>query len=122
MDFGLLSIVSAVIWLVVGGAFLVIPRQWVAPFEVNLGREGAFIGRLLGAAFLSLAVLDFLGRDTGDDVAQRAIAFANVVANGLTGALHVADLLGDGVLNAHAWGLVALTTALTVGWLLIGLG
>lgn len=122
MDFGALALVQAIIWLIVGGAFLVVPRQWVAPFDVQLGPEGAFVARLLGASFLSLAVLDFFGRDRSDQVAQRPIVYANIVANGLTGALHVADLLRGGLLNARAWGLVALTAALTAGWLLIGLG
>ena len=123
MNFGALAIIQAVIWLIVGGAFLVIPRQWVAPFEVQLGRDGAFLGRLLGASFVSLAVLCFFGRDVGDPGARQAIAFANIAANGLTGALHVADLVGGGgLLNSRAWGLVALTAALTVGWVLFGLG
>jgi hypothetical protein len=30
MDFGTLALVQAVVWVVVGAAFLAIPRQWVA--------------------------------------------------------------------------------------------
>lgn len=121
MDYGTLAIVQAVVWLIVGGAFLAIPRQWVAPFEVRMDPESVFFARLLGAAFLSLAVLDFIGKDTTDIVGRQAIAYANIFANGLSAALHVGDLVGKGVLNRRAWGLVALTTMLAVAWLVIGL-
>ena len=120
MDFGLLAVAQAVVWLIVGGAFLVVPRQWVAAFEVRLGPEAVLLARLFGAAVLSLAVVDFLGRDA-TDTAVPAIAFANLTANGLSAILHAADQLGGRVLNARTWGVVALNGVFAILWLLAGL-
>jgi hypothetical protein len=120
MDFGLLATVQSVVWLIVGGAFLLAPRQWVAPFNVQLGPEAVVLARLFGSALLSLAVLDFLGRDA-TDTAVPAIAFANATANGLSALLHAVDQLGARVLNALGWGVVALNGVFAVLWLLAAL-
>lgn len=120
MDFALLATVQAIVFLIVGGAFLTIPRQWVAPFGVRLGPEAVLPARLFGAALLSLAVLDFLGRDATDS-AVPAIAFANATVNGLSAVLHAADQLGGRVLNALGWGVTVLNGVFAILWLLAGL-
>ena len=120
MDFGILAIVQAVVFLIVGGAFLTVPRQWVAVFEVRLGPEAVLLARLFGAALLSLAALDFLGRDA-TDTAVPAIALANATANGLSAVLHAADQFGSRVLNARTWGVAVLNGVFAILWVLAGI-
>ncbi len=121
MDFGAIATIQAVIWLIVGAAFLLVPARWVAPLGVTLGSEGVFVARLLGAAFLSLGVLDWVGREVTEAVAIRAIAYANITANAIQSALHVLDLVRGGVTNSRAWGLVILPAVLAVAWLVVAL-
>ncbi len=119
MDFGTVAFVQAIVWTIVGAAFLAIPRQWVAPFGTQMGVEATFFGRLLGSVFLSLAVLCWLGRETADATAQNAIALANLAANGLPAVLHAIVVIRGEVINARGWGLVALTGVLAVAWALV---
>ena len=121
MDFATLALVQAVIWVVVGAAFLAVPRQWVAPFGTRMDVEATFFGRLLGAAFMSLGVLCWFGRDTSDPTAQQAIAYANLAVNGLGAVLHAIVVARGQVLNARGWGLVVLNVALAVAWLVVAL-
>ena len=119
MNFANLVLVQAVVWVVVGAAFLLIPRQWVAPFGTRMDAEATFFGRLLGTSFLSLAVLCWLGRDTGDAAAQQAIAYTNLAANGMGAVLHAIVVIRGEVINARGWALVVLTGALAVAWALV---
>src|SRR5687767_9396272 len=121
MAFGILALVQGVVWVVVGAAFLAIPRQWVAPFGTRMDIEAAFFGRLLGASFLSFAILCWFGREIGDGTAQQAIAYANATANGVAAALHAIAVMRGEVINARGWGLVVLTGALAVAWIVVAL-
>jgi hypothetical protein len=121
MNFANLVLVQAVVWVVVGAAFLAIPRQWVAPFGTRMDVEAAFFGRLLGTSFLSFAILCWFGRDTGEATAQQAIAYTNLAANGMAAVLHAIAVIRGEVINARGWGLVVLTGALAVAWVVVAL-
>ena len=121
MDFATLALVQAAIWVVVGAAFLAIPRQWVAPFGTRMDAEAAFFGRLLGASFLSFGLLCWFGRDASAVPAQQAIAYANLAVNGFGAVLHAIAALRGQVVNTRAWGLVVLNGLLAVAWLVVAL-
>lgn len=121
MDFGIVALIQAVVWTIVGVGFLAVPRQWVAPFGSRMDDTGAFVGRALGAAYLGLAVLLWLGRGTDDVPAQQAIAYANLVTNGLLAIVHALAIPRGDVINARGWVLVALTGLLAIGWALVAL-
>jgi len=121
MDFGTVALVQAVVGAIVGAAFLVVPRQWVAPFGMRMDDTAAFLGRMLGAALLGLAVLCWLGRESTDPAAQRAIAYANLVPNAIGAILYALAIARREVVNARGWGLVVLLGAMAVAWALIAL-
>lgn len=121
MDFGTVALVQAVVWTIVGAAFLVVPRQWVAPFGTRMDDTAEFLGRMLGAAFLGLAVLCWLGRGTADTAGQDAIAYANLVPNAVGAIVHALVIVRGDVINARGWGLVVLLGALAVAWALVAL-
>ena len=63
MNESLLLTIQAVVWMVVGLAFIFIPIRWSAPFDFPLDRSGVFFARLAGSVFVGFAVLDWLARD-----------------------------------------------------------
>jgi hypothetical protein len=120
-DFATVALIQALVWLVVGAAFLTVPRQWVAPFGTRMDATSDMFGRLLGSAFLGFAVLCWLGRETDDAAAQQAIVWANLVLNGLAAVVHGRAAVRGEVINARGWGLVALTGILAVVWAVVSL-
>ena len=65
MDLSLLLAIQAFIFLIVGLAFLLVPRQYVAPFEMRIDDGSVFFARLVGSAYLAIAALDWLSRGSG---------------------------------------------------------
>lgn len=122
MDFATVALIQAIVWLVVGAAFVAVPRQWVAPLGTRMDATGEMFGRLLGSAFLGFAVLCWWGRETDDGAAQQAIVWANVVLNGLGAVIHALAATRGEVINTRGWGLVALNGASAAAWGLVGLG
>lgn len=121
MDFPTVALIQAVVWLVVGAAFLAVPRRWVAPFGTRMDATSDMFGRLLGSAFLGFAVLCWFGREAADTAAQQAIVWSNLVLNGLAAVIHARAVVRGEVLNARGWGLVALTGVFAVVWAIVAL-
>lgn len=121
MDFGTVALIQAIVWVIVGAAFLLIPRQFVAPFGSPMNATADLLGRLLGSAFLSFAVLCWLGREAGDASAQAAVVFPNLLLNALSAVLHTAAVLRGEAINRLGWGIVGLNAALTIAWALVAL-
>lgn len=122
MDFATVGLIQAIVWLVVGTAFVAVPRHWVAPLGTRLDASGEMFGRLLGSAFLGFAVLTWFGRETDDGAAQQAIIWSNLVVNALGAVIHALAALRGEVINARGWGLVGLNGAFAVAWGLMVLG
>lgn len=119
MDFALMATIQAVVVVVIGTAFLVVPRVWVSPFGTVMHADGEWFGRLLGATLLGFAVLSWVGRETADELAQQAIAWGSLVANGIAAPLHVPRVAGAEILNARGWAIFALLAAIAIGWVAV---
>ena len=115
MDVSLLLTVQTVIWLVVGLAFLAVPRLWVAPFGMRLDAGAVFFARLVGSAYLGLAIVTWLGRGAEAGFVD-ALALANLVTNGASATIHVQAVV-TGLHNRIGWGPAALLISLTAAWL-----
>lgn len=109
--------VTAVVALLFGLAFVLVPSQTLALYDVTLDAAGLFIARLLGSAFLMFAVVSWLVRNVGPSPERQAIALAFFVGDTVA---FVASLLVqlEGVVNALGWSTVAiyLILALAFGW------
>jgi hypothetical protein len=101
--------------LVTGLAALIVPAQLAAVFGVALDDVGLSQTRLLGGAYLGYAAILWFGRDVGDDAAQRAIAFGNLVSWAIALVVTVAGLV-TGLAGAQSWLLVVLEVVFTAAW------
>lgn len=109
--------ISAVIALAFGLAFVFIPAQLTAIYNVQLNAGGAFIGQLFGAALLGFGVLNWLGRSVNDATGRQALVTANLLGNtvGFVIAL-IAQLHGGTGVNALGWSTVAIYLLLTAAF------
>ena len=65
-------IVSAIVALIFGLAFVLFPQQTTALYGVDLTEGGIFIGRLLGAALLTFFVMGWMVRNAAPSPERRA--------------------------------------------------
>ena len=84
-------------------------------FGTTIDTVAAYEGRLLGAAYVGYALVNFLTRGSVDLVTRRAIVAANVVAWGI-GFVVLALAQREGLSNSLGWTSVTVAAAFTVAW------
>lgn len=106
---------KSVISLFFGVAFLLVPIQVMAIYNLSLDAGGALITRLLGAAFIMLGIWLAMARDVDEPAARRAVCVSSVVADTIA-AVVVALTLLSGVGNWLGWTNVILYALLALGF------
>lgn len=108
-------IVNAIVALIFGLAFVLVPGQTTALYDVNLGEGGQFVARLFGAALLAFFVLSWMVRNASPSPERRAIVLAFVVGDAIG---FVASLLAQlsGITNALGWSTVAIYLILALAF------
>jgi hypothetical protein len=106
---------AAVVAAIFGLAFVLVPTQTLALYDMSVDEAGLFMTRLLGAAFLGFAIINWLVRDAGPSRERQAIALALFVSLGVG---FISSLLGQlaGVANALGWLTVALYLVFSLGF------
>lgn len=115
MKHGLFMTIAAILALIFGLAFLLVPAQFLGLYGLSLDPSFQWIARYLGSAFAGLAVLTWMGRNVPSGPALRAILMGDFVVS-LTGlVVAVLDrLYGEG--NSLVWLTVVLYLLLTLGF------
>ena len=117
MKLSTLLTINAIVAILFGLGFLLIPDTLLSWYAVDLPVAGIFISRLLGAAFVAFATVSWEVRaaeSAADSSALRAILLAFFIGD-ILGALISLIYQVDGVANALGWTTVIL-------YLLLGLG
>ena len=114
MKFRTLMVLKALVCLVFGVLFLVVPAQAMSLFGVTLDAGGVFAIRLYGAALVGNLLLCWFARGAGPSEALRAIVLALFVYDAIGFVVALVGVL-TGVMNAM--GLVAVLI-----YLLLALG
>jgi len=110
-----LMIIKALVTLIFGVGFVLVPKAVMSLYGVTLDPAGAMMTQFVGAAFLLLSVVLWLARNAPySEVTLRALVLAIVIGDTIG---FIVALLAQlsGVLNALGWLNVAL-------WLLLALG
>ena len=115
MKLGTLLVITAVVSIVFGIAFILAPEQLLALYGMKVPAAGLFLGRLFGAALVTVGLIDWLARDFTDAAAQHAVVLPGLVG---TAVGFVVALLGQlgGVSNALGWTTVAIYGLLALGF------
>ena len=109
--------VSAILAFIFGLGNLLIPRQVVSFYNVELTPAGAFIAQLYGATLLGFGVLNWLARGFNDNGVQQAVVMGNLVGDALGFIFSLIGQLGGvpGV-NALGWSTVLIYLLLALGF------
>ena len=110
-----LLVLNAVIAIVYGIAFLLIPGSVLAMYGAAPGPQINLTGQFFAVELIHVGVLAWLIRNVSDGLAQRAIIIAGLVANfiGL-----VVSLIGTltGVVSSFGWSAVVIYVVLALGY------
>jgi len=107
--------VKAIVCIVFGLGFVILPSVVMNLYDVKLGEGGVYMTRLLGQAFILLSLLLWLVRNTDEAATRRAFALAVFVGD-LIG--FVISLQGQlaGSVNALGWVTVIIYLVLALGF------
>jgi len=110
-----LLVLNAVIAIVYGIAFLLIPGSVLAMYGAAPGPQINLTGQFFAVELIHVGVLAWLIRNVSDGLAQRAIIIAGLVAN-LIGL--VVSLIGTltGVVSSFGWSAVVIYVVLALGY------
>jgi hypothetical protein len=113
-----LFVVAAVLGVLFGIGFLVVPDVVVGLYGGRLDETGALMARLYGKALISLGVISWLVRDAGDELAGRAVATGAVV-NFTAGSILSAFAFVTGISNVLGLANAAAFAALAIAFVLL---
>jgi hypothetical protein len=109
--------VGAIISILFGLAFLVLPTRFTSFYNIELNAGGDLIGRLFGAALIGLGLINWLGRDLKDVQAKRALLTGNAVGTGLGSIIAlIGQLMGVGGINSLGWTTVIIYLLMTLDY------
>jgi hypothetical protein len=113
-------IAAAIVCLVFGLGFVILPVTMLSFYGGSTDQGGIFMTRLFGSAFVTLGLLFWLARDTTEPTTQRAFALAACVGDVIGFIISLMNQL-SGIINALGWSTVAtyLIFALGFGYFLI---
>ena len=116
MKLSYLMTIKAVIVVVFGICFILIPATILSFFGVTLNPGGVVVTQLLGASFILLGVMLWFARNApSSEVALRAIVLAVFVGDAIG---FIVALLAQlsGMMNSLGWVIVALYLLLALGF------
>jgi uncharacterized protein YjeT (DUF2065 family) len=107
--------IAAVLALVFGLAYILIPAQLMSLYGVTLEATGQWLGRYFGSALIGIGVLTWLARNATQGEALRAIILGDFVTSATGLVVAILDrIYGPG--NALVWSTVAIYLFLTLGF------
>ena len=110
-----LFIFNAVVSLLFGLAFVLLPVQALSLYGVTVDAPLKYVGQLYGSALLVFGLVTWLARDAGDSAARSAFILGMFVGSLVGFIISLINQLG-GVANALGWLTVVIYLLFTVGY------
>jgi hypothetical protein len=123
MNLRRLITLKAVVAMLFGICFAVVPGPLAAVYGLRLDGAGTFVAKLFGASLLGFGVLNWWARraNASDAGSLRPIILANLVADGLGFGLSLLNqVFGWSGINAFGWVTVAIYLLLAVAFAYFG--
>jgi hypothetical protein len=113
-----LMIINAIVAIVFGVFFVIVPSQVYSLYGHELGEVMDvlnYMGQLFGAALIGFGLLTWTARDAGESEARKAIVLALLVSDGIA---FVVALIGqiNNVVNILGWSTVAIYLFIALGF------
>jgi hypothetical protein len=107
--------VNAVVAGLFGLAFVLAPRNLLELYKAEINDEVLFLSRLLGAAFITFAVVTWGSRDAQDSTARQAVVLALFVGFVVGFVVSLIGQLNE-IVNALGWTTVAIYLLFSVAY------
>ena len=115
MKLGNLLVVNAIVGLVYGISFVLVPATVLSLYGMTQGTSEALVGQYFGVELIAIGLLTWFARKVAAPEAQRAIILALLISDvvGL-----IVSVLGtvSGVMNAVGWSAVGIYLLLALGY------
>ena len=110
-----LMVISAVILVVFGLAFVIIPERLLLLYGNPVDAPMKYLGQLFGAALIGFAVLTWSARNSSDSNARKAIILSLFIGHGIG---FIVALIGqfNNVVNTLGWSTVAIYFLISLGF------
>lgn len=115
MRLGGLLVLNAVVALVFGVAFLLVPASVASIYGIAATPATDLVARFFGVELVAVGLLSWLARNVTDTTSQRAIILAFLIADAIG---LVVSLMGtlSGVMNVVGWSAVLIYLILAAGY------
>ena len=110
-----LMVINAVISVLFGIAFVVMPARILSLYGTTVEAPLKYTGQLFGAALIAFAVLTWAARKSPDNEARKAIVLSLFIGDGIGFVVALIGQLG-GVVNSLGWSTVAIYFLLSLGF------
>jgi len=102
MKLSILILIMALLSLLWGAGFILLPEAMWSMYGLTLNSNGIYVSRELGAVFFMLGVILWLARNIADSKTQRAIALGLFIGNVVGCIVTLVGQFSTGV-NAMGW-------------------
>ena len=115
MKLKILFIINAIVAIVFGVAFVLIPAKVYSMYAIESGAGLDYMGQLFGAALIGYGLIAWLVRKAADSDSRRAIILAFFIASGIGFIIALIGQLND-VIGSLGWLTVAIYLLLAIGF------
>ncbi len=115
MKLKVLFIITAIIAIVFGVVFVIIPAQVYSLYGIESGAGLNYMGQLFGAALIAIGLISWHSRNAADSDARKAIILAFFIADGIGFVVALIGQLND-VVGSLGWLTVAIYFLLSLGF------
>lgn len=115
MKLSTFMVITAVVALLFGLVFVILPGTFLSLYGISLGPGGWIVPRLFGAALLGFCVLTWYARNAEESEARKAIILALFIGETIG---FIVALIGQlsGAVNALGWSTVVIYFLLALGF------
>jgi hypothetical protein len=107
--------INAIVSALFGLSFVLAPGPLTDLYGIELSDAGLYIGRLLGAAFITFAVATWQSRDAQDSTARKALVLGLFVGFVIGFIVSLAGQLNN-IVNSLGWTTVAIYLLFTIAY------
>ena len=110
-----LMIINAIVAIVFGVIFVIVPAQVYSLYDITANEHLIYMGRLFGGTLIGFALLTWMARNATDSDARRAIVLALFISECIG---FIVTLIGqiNNVVNVLGWSSVAIYLLLALGF------
>ena len=115
MKLKILFIINAIVAIVFGVAFVLIPAKVYSMYAIESGAGLDYMGQLFGAALIGYGLIAWLVRKAADSDSRRAIILAFFIASGIGFVIALIGQLNE-IIGSLGWLTVAIYLLLAIGF------